>query len=187
MIDSKCEFEKSREVKIQTRMQKYAHSKQIGNGGKYFFMSVVAILVCSVYITLTDDIDKFQSKTNFYSDTSKSFSLNPTTSSTTTSTISTSTSSTSTISTLASVPNKTEEWLRTPLAKDRPMAICKSLGKCKGNKYWTGSWPSKSELPLDQRRDTACPYTLKNETRKRIKRWPDIIGIGAPKCGTGLL
>ena len=163
-------------------MQKNAHSKQIGNGGKYFFMSVVAILACYVYITLTDDIDKFQSKTNFYSDTSKSFSLNPTTSSTTTSTI-----STSTISTLETVPNKTEEWLRTPLAKDRPMAICKSLGKCKGKKYWTGSWPSKSELPLDQRRDTACPYTLKNETRQRIKRWPDIIGIGAPKCGTGLL
>ena len=164
MIDSKCEFVKSREVKIQTRMQKYAHSRQIGNGGKYFFMSVVAILVCSVYITLTDDIDKFQSKTNFYSDTSKSFSL-----------------------TLEKVPNKTEEWLRTPLAKDRPMAICKSKGNCKGKKYWTGSWPSKSELPLDQRRDTACPYTLKNETRKRINRWPDIIGIGAPKCGTGLL
>ena len=44
-----------------------------------------------------------------------------------------------------------------------------------------------SELPVNQRRDTACPLTKFNETRKRVKRWPDIIGIGAPKCGTGTI
>ena len=44
-----------------------------------------------------------------------------------------------------------------------------------------------SELPVNQRRDTACPLTRVNETRKRVKRWPDIIGIGAPKCGTGTI
>ena len=44
-----------------------------------------------------------------------------------------------------------------------------------------------SELPVNQRRDTACPLTKINETRKRVKRWPDIIGIGAPKCGTGTI
>ena len=43
------------------------------------------------------------------------------------------------------------------------------------------------ELPKNQRRDTACPFTYKNETRHRIKKWPDIIGIGAPKCGIGKL
>ena len=44
-----------------------------------------------------------------------------------------------------------------------------------------------SELPVNQRRDTACPLTRLNETRERVKRWPDIIGIGAPKCGTGTI
>ena len=57
----------------------------------------------------------------------------------------------------------------------------------KGAEGWTGSWPSPIELPQDQRRDTACPFTFRNETRHRIKRWPDIIGIAAPKCGTGTM
>jgi len=52
---------------------------------------------------------------------------------------------------------------------------------------WTGAWPLTSELPVDQRRDTACPLTMLNETSRRVKRWPDIIGIGAPKCGTGTI
>ena len=158
------------------RARKYAKSRQTGNGGRYFFMSVAAIMIYSVYITLNDDIDKFQTRGNFYSDRSKSFSLTPTTSSTLN----------STTSTLRTILNNTEEWFLTPLATNRPMANCKSWQgkKCHGKKYWTGSWPSPSELPVDQRRDTACPYTLKNE--KRIKRWPDIIGIGASKCGTGM-
>ena len=84
-----------------------------------------------------------------------------------------------------------EDWFPTPLAKDKPMAKCFSgsyyFKNCKGAKYWTGGWPPKLELPEDQRRDTACPYTFKNETRKRIQRWPDIIGLGIPKCGTGRL
>ena len=153
------------------RVRKYANSRQTGNGGRYFFMSVTAIMIYSVYIMLNDDIDKFQTRENFYTDRSKSYSLTPTISKS---------------PTLKTIVNNTEEWFLTPLAKDRPMANCKSWQgkKCKGRKYWTGSWPSPSELPVDQRRDTACPYTLKNE--KRIKRWPDIIGIGAPKCGTGL-
>ena len=161
------------------RVRKYANSRQTGNGGRYFFMSVTAIMIYSVYITLNEDIYKFQTRENLYSDRSKLFSLTPTISSTLTST-------TSTTSTLKTAVNNTEEWFLTPLAKDRPKANCKSWQgkKCKGRKYWTGSWPSPSELPVDQRRDTACPYTLKNE--KRVKRWPDIIGIGAPKCGTGL-
>ena len=84
-----------------------------------------------------------------------------------------------------------EDWYVTPLAKDRPLASCYSksyyLPNCKkiGAKKWTGGWPLKLELPEDQRRDTACPYTFRNETRKRIKRWPDIIGVGIAKCGTG--
>ena len=78
-----------------------------------------------------------------------------------------------------------EKWFPTPLAKEKPLARCKSAGKCNGKEFWTGSWPSKFELPEDQRRDTACPYTFKNDSRKRIKRWPDLIGIGTPKCGTG--
>ena len=84
-----------------------------------------------------------------------------------------------------------QDWFPTPLAKDRPLASCYSksyyLPNCKGAKKWTGGWPPKLELPEDQRRDTACPYTFKNETRKRIQRWPDIIGLGIPKCGTGRL
>ena len=83
------------------------------------------------------------------------------------------------------------DWYVTPLAKDRPLASCFSnsyyLKNCKGKKKWSGGWPPKLELPPDQRRDTACPFTFKNETRKRIQRWPDIIGIGIPKCGTGRL
>ena len=67
------------------------------------------------------------------------------------------------------------EWFKTPLAEK------------KGKEGWTGAWPAPLELPLDQRRDTACPYTFRNETRNRIKRWPDIIGIAAPKCGTGTM
>ena len=68
-----------------------------------------------------------------------------------------------------------KDWFLTPLVKR------------KGKEVWTGSWPSIYELPKNQRRDTACPFTYKNETRIRIKKWPDIIGIGAPKCGTGKL
>ena len=44
----------------------------------------------------------------------------------------------------------------------------------------------ESEMPEDQRRDTACPKTLiKIETR--MTKLPDVIGIGFPKCGTGTL
>ena len=68
-----------------------------------------------------------------------------------------------------------KDWYLTPLVKR------------KGKEVWTGAWPSTKELPKNQRRDTACPFTYKNETRHRIKKWPDIIGIGAPKCGTGKL
>jgi len=51
---------------------------------------------------------------------------------------------------------------------------------------WSGAWPSTRELPANQRRDTACPVTrVKN--KNRVKRWPDIIGVGFPKCGTGTL
>ena len=87
------------------------------------------------------------------------------------------------------ITEMSEELYITPLAKDRPMASCYSnsfyLKNCKGAKKWTGGWPLALELPEDQRRDTACPYTFRNETRKRIKRWPDIIGVGIAKCGTG--
>ena len=68
-----------------------------------------------------------------------------------------------------------KDWYSTPIAKR------------KGKERYTGSWPSTYELPKDQRRDTACPYTYRNQTRNRIKKWPNIIGIGAPKCGTGTL
>ena len=53
------------------------------------------------------------------------------------------------------------------------------------NWKWTGAWPSLAELPRSQRRDTACPITPVR--LDRVKRWPDIIGVGAPKCGTGAL
>ena len=85
------------------------------------------------------------------------------------------TTSTSTTSTTLSTTTVDPEWYKTPLAVK------------KGDEGWTGSWPSPIELPNDQRRDTACPFTFRNETRNRIKRWPDIIGIAAPKCGTGTM
>ena len=53
------------------------------------------------------------------------------------------------------------------------------------NIKWTGAWPSTRELPRSERRDTACP--IMPVRFDRVKRWPDIIGIGAPKCGTGAL
>jgi len=81
------------------------------------------------------------------------------------------TTSTTTVSTTTVDP----EWYKTPLAVR------------KGDEGWTGAWPSPIELPQNQRRDTACPFTFRNETRHRIKRWPDIIGIAAPKCGTGTM
>ena len=38
------------------------------------------------------------------------------------------------------------------------------------------------------RRDTACPMTPKDRFKKNLEyRWPDAIGIGFPKCGTGTL
>ena len=61
-------------------------------------------------------------------------------------------------------------WLSTPLAKDMPMAKRTSMKKCQGKEFWIRSWPSKHELAEDQRRDTACPYTLKNDTRQKIQR-----------------
>ena len=39
-------------------------------------------------------------------------------------------------------------------------------------------------MPLSDHRDTACPYT-KLPKSKRLERYPDIIAIGMPKCGTG--
>ena len=53
------------------------------------------------------------------------------------------------------------------------------------NNTYTGVWPF--ELPDDQRRDTSCPMTLVKKNQVRIKRWPDIIGVGFPKCGTGTM
>ena len=53
----------------------------------------------------------------------------------------------------------------------------------------TGIWPHEFELPFDERRETACPLTL-NESyleAKPFKRWPDVVGVGMPKCGTGTL
>jgi len=41
-------------------------------------------------------------------------------------------------------------------------------------------------VPLSRHRDTACPKTLKSVTG-RISRYPDVIGIGFPKCGTSTL
>ena len=56
-------------------------------------------------------------------------------------------------------------------------------------RIWTGIWPHEFELPFDERRETACPMTL-NESHldtKPFKRWPDVVGVGMPKCGTGTL
>ena len=82
---------------------------------------------------------------------------------------------TTTKPTMSQTTGTMKDWYLTPLVKR------------KGKEVWTGAWPSTKELPMNQRRDTACPFTYKNETRHRIKKWPDIIGIGAPKCGTGKL
>ena len=35
--------------------------------------------------------------------------------------------------------------------------------------------------------DTACPVNIKSSALKRERRFPDAIGIGAAKCGTGSL
>ena len=80
-----------------------------------------------------------------------------------------------TTTTISQTTGTMRDWFLTPLVKR------------KGKEVWTGAWPSTYELPKNQRRDTACPFTYKNDTRTRIKKWPDIIGIGAPKCGTGKL
>ena len=85
------------------------------------------------------------------------------------------TQETTTKTTISPTTGTMKDWYLTPLVKR------------KGKEVWTGAWPSTKELPINQRRDTACPFTYKNETRHRIKKWPDIIGIGAPKCGTGKL
>ena len=42
-------------------------------------------------------------------------------------------------------------------------------------------------MPESERRDTACPVTKDIKGRKRIEKYPDVIGIGVPKCGTGTL
>jgi len=53
---------------------------------------------------------------------------------------------------------------------------------------FTGVWPILSEMPLSGHRDTACPMThTERSTKKLTKKWPDAIGIGFPKCGTGTL
>ena len=85
------------------------------------------------------------------------------------------TQETTTKTTISPTTGTMKDWYLTPLVRR------------KGKEAWTGAWPSTKELPINQRRDTACPFTYKNETRHRIKKWPDIIGIGAPKCGTGKL
>ena len=85
------------------------------------------------------------------------------------------TKETTTKTTISPTTGTMKDWYLTPLVRR------------KGKEAWTGAWPSTKELPKNQRRDTACPFTYKNETRHRIKKWPDIIGIGAPKCGTGKL
>ena len=41
-------------------------------------------------------------------------------------------------------------------------------------------------MDRSEQRDTACPYTL-NFNGNRTERWPDAIGIGFSKCGTGTL
>ena len=111
------------------------------------------------------------------------------TTSETSSNTSTANSTTTSLKSMTISTKTLNEWFETSLAKDKPLTKCDKANakKCKGKKYWTGSWPSTLELPENQRRDTACPYTFKNETRERKKRWPDLIGIGAPKCGTGPL
>lgn len=43
-------------------------------------------------------------------------------------------------------------------------------------------------MPLSDHRDTACPKTPKSRFEKTlVQRWPDAVGIGFPKCGTGTL
>ena len=68
----------------------------------------------------------------------------------------------------------------TPLAKPKP-------GGRGLEAEWTGYWPSNyDEMPASEHRDTACPLTRVPIT-KRKERFPDVIAIGAPKCGTGTL
>ena len=70
-------------------------------------------------------------------------------------------------------------YTQTPLAKD----ITINPGV-----RFSGVWPMLSEMPYREHRDTACPLTPKDRFKKKlIKRWPDAIGIGFPKCGTGAL
>jgi hypothetical protein len=52
---------------------------------------------------------------------------------------------------------------------------------------FTGNWPNNlKEMSLAERRDTACPCT-NYPNQKRIERYPDVLAIGFPKCGTGTL
>ena len=70
----------------------------------------------------------------------------------------------------------------TPLAQPKPGAVGLEP-------RWTGYWPSNyDEMPLSEHRDTACPLTqVVHKSQPRKERFPDVIAIGAPKCGTGTL
>ena len=50
---------------------------------------------------------------------------------------------------------------------------------------FTGIWPNEKEMPKKYHRDSACPF--RREDSRRISRFPDVITIGFPKCGTGSL
>lgn len=57
-----------------------------------------------------------------------------------------------------------------------------------GPEGFSGGWPKLEEMALSEHRDTACPRTPNDRFKKElIQRWPDAIGIGFPKCGTGTL
>ena len=44
------------------------------------------------------------------------------------------------------------------------------------------------EMPESEHRDTSCPVTpIGRYEKPRRHRWPDAIGIGFPKCGTGAM
>ena len=44
------------------------------------------------------------------------------------------------------------------------------------------------EMPKSEHRDTSCPVTpIERYNKTRKHRWPDAIGIGFPKCGTGTM
>ena len=43
-------------------------------------------------------------------------------------------------------------------------------------------------MPESEHRDTSCPVTpIERYQKPRRHRWPDAIGIGFPKCGTGAM